>query len=208
MELADEAPVGEDFRVYLGLDDVSIDIDLTPNRSDCLGVAGVAREVGVLTSTDVCQVNCDEVKASSDKTFPVKVSATAACPRYLGRVIENVNPQAETPVWMQEKLRRSGLRSLGPVVDVTNYVMLELGQPMHAFDLDKLNNGISVRLSQDGDKLTLLVGLVVGNIETALVFKHQIDKAFHKALNISKVELFQHSFQYRHGDNEWLQGTF
>lgn len=158
MELADEAPVGEDFRVYLGLDDVSIDIDLTPNRSDCLGVAGVAREVGVLTSTDVCQVNCDEVKASSDKTFPVKVSATAACPRYLGRVIENVNPQVETPVWMQEKLRRSGLRSLGPVVDVTNYVMLELGQPMHAFDLDKLNNGISVRLSQGGDKLTLLDG--------------------------------------------------
>ncbi len=158
MELAEEATVGEDFRVYLGLDDVSIDIDLTPNRSDCLGVAGVAREVGVLTSTDVCQVNCDEVKASSDKTFPVKVSATAACPRYLGRVIENVDPQAETPVWMQEKLRRSGLRSLGPVVDVTNYVMLELGQPMHAFDLDKLNNGISVRLSQDGDKLTLLDG--------------------------------------------------
>ncbi len=158
MELADEAPVGEDFRAYLELDDVSIDIDLTPNRSDCLGVAGVAREVGVLTSTDVCQVNCEEVKASSDKTFPVKVNATAGCPRYLGRVIENINPQAETPVWMQEKLRRSGLRSLGPVVDVTNYVMLELGQPMHAFDLDKLNNGISVRLSQDGDKLTLLDG--------------------------------------------------
>lgn len=158
MELADEAPVGENFRAYLGLDDVSIDIDLTPNRSDCLGVAGVAREVGVLTSTDVCQVNCDEVKASSDKTFPVKVAATAECPRYLGRVIENINPQAETPVWMQEKLRRSGLRSLGPVVDVTNYVMLELGQPLHAFDLDKLNNGINVRLSQAGDKLTLLDG--------------------------------------------------
>lgn len=158
MELADEAPVGEDFRAYLELDDVSIDIDLTPNRSDCLGVAGVAREVGVLTSTDVCQVNCAEVKASSDKTFPVKVADTAECPRYLGRVIENINPQAETPVWMQEKLRRSGLRSLGPVVDVTNYVMLELGQPMHAFDLDKLNNGINVRLSQDGDKLTLLDG--------------------------------------------------
>ncbi len=158
MELADEAPVGEDFRAYLGLDDVSIDIDLTPNRSDCLGIAGVAREVGVLTSTDVCQVNCDEIKASSDNTFPVNVTAPAACPRYLGRVIVNINPQAETPVWMQEKLRRSGLRSLGPVVDVTNYVMLELGQPMHAFDLDKLNNGINVRLSQAGDKLTLLDG--------------------------------------------------
>jgi phenylalanyl-tRNA synthetase beta chain len=158
MELADDAPVGEDFRAYLDLDDVSIDIDLTPNRSDCLGVAGVAREVGVLTSTDVCQVNCDEIKATTDTTFPVTVSANSACPRYLGRVIENINAQAETPVWMQEKLRRSGLRSLGPVVDVTNYVMLELGQPMHAFDRDKLNSGIVVRLSQGSDKLTLLDG--------------------------------------------------
>src|SRR5690606_17774600 len=120
LELADDAPVGEDFRRYLDLDDVSIDIDLTPNRSDCLGVAGIAREVGVLTSTDVCQVNCDDVEAVTDKTFPVRVSAPAACPRYLGRVIEAINPEAETPVWMQEKLRRSGLRSLGPVIDVTN----------------------------------------------------------------------------------------
>lgn len=158
LELADDAPVGEDFRRYLDLDDVSIDIDLTPNRSDCLGVAGIAREVGVLTSTDVCQVNCDDVEAVTDKTFPVRVSAPAACPRYLGRVIEAINPEAETPVWMQEKLRRSGLRSLGPVIDVTNYVMLELGQPMHAFDLDKLNGGITVRQSQAGDKLTLLDG--------------------------------------------------
>jgi phenylalanyl-tRNA synthetase beta chain len=158
MELAEDAPVGQDFRAYLGLDDVAIDIDLTPNRSDCLGVAGVAREVGVLTSTDVCQVQCDEIKATTDKTVPVNVSASAACPRYLGRVIENINPQVETPVWMQEKLRRSGLRSLGPVIDVTNYVMLELGQPMHAFDRDKLNRGISVRLSQGSEKLTLLDG--------------------------------------------------
>jgi phenylalanyl-tRNA synthetase beta chain len=158
MELAADAPVGEDFRVYLDLDDVAIDIDLTPNRSDCLGVAGVAREVGVLTSTDVCQVDCSEVKAESNKTFPVSVEASNACPRYLGRVIENINPQAETPVWMQEKLRRSGLRSLGPVVDVTNYVMLELGQPMHAFDLNTLTGQVTVRHGKAGDKLTLLDG--------------------------------------------------
>ncbi len=158
MELADDAPVGEDIRQYLKLDDVSIDIDLTPNRSDCLGVAGVAREVGVLTSTDVCQVACNEVKASSDRAFPVVVAAPEACPRYLGRVIENINPEAETPVWMQEKLRRSGLRSLGPVVDVTNFVMLELGQPMHAFDLDELNGKIHVRMAEAGEKLTLLDG--------------------------------------------------
>jgi len=158
MELADDAPVGDDFRAYLGLDDVSIDIDLTPNRSDCLGVAGVAREVGVLTSTDVTAADCAEVKPNSDKTFAVTVDASAACPRYLGRVIEAINPDAETPVWMQEKLRRSGLRSLGPVVDVTNYVMLELGQPMHAFDLDTLKGGIKVRMGNVGEKLTLLDG--------------------------------------------------
>ncbi len=170
MELAEEAPVGADFRDYLNLDDVSIDIDLTPNRSDCLGVAGVAREVGVLTSTDVTAVDCSEVKATSDKTFAVTVSASAACPRYLGRVIEGINPEAETPVWMQEKLRRSGLRSLGPVVDVTNYVMLEWGQPMHAFDLDTLNGGIQVRMGKAGEKLTLLDGQEIDiNPETLLI---------------------------------------
>lgn len=158
LELADEAPVGRDFRAYLELDDVSIDIDLTPNRSDCLGVAGVAREVGVLTSTDLSQIDFRDVKASTDRTFPVSVTAAEACPRYLGRVIENINPNAETPVWMQEKLRRSGLRSLGPVVDVTNFVMLELGQPMHAFDLEQLNGKITVRMGKAGEKLTLLDG--------------------------------------------------
>lgn len=161
MELADDAPVGEDFRVYLDLDDKAIDIDLTPNRSDCLSVAGVAREVGVLTSEDINAVACEPVSATSSKILDVKVEATTACPRYLGRTIENINPVAETPVWMQEKLRRSGLRSLGPVVDVTNYVMLELGQPMHAFDLGKIEQSINVRLSQQGEKLTLLDGQTI-----------------------------------------------
>lgn len=161
MELADDAPVGEDFRVYLDLDDKAIDIDLTPNRSDCLSVAGVAREVGVLTSEDINAVASEPVSATSSKILDVNVEATAACPRYLGRIIENINPAAETPVWMQEKLRRSGLRSLGPVVDVTNYVMLELGQPMHAFDLGKIEQSINVRLSQQGEKLTLLDGQTI-----------------------------------------------
>ena len=161
MELADDAPVGEDFRVYLDLDDKAIDIDLTPNRSDCLSVAGVAREVGVLTSEDINAVASEPVSATSSKILDVKVEATTACPRYLGRTIENINPAAETPVWMQEKLRRSGLRSLGPVVDVTNYVMLELGQPMHAFDLGKIEQSINVRLSQQGEKLTLLDGQTI-----------------------------------------------
>ncbi len=161
MELADDAPVGEDFRVYLDLDDKAIDIDLTPNRSDCLSVAGVAREVGVLTSEDINEVACEAIEPTSTQTLQVNIEATAACPRYIGRVIENVDPKAETPVWMQEKLRRSGLRSLGPVVDVTNYVMLELGQPMHAFDLNQIKQSINVRLSKQGEKLTLLDGQTI-----------------------------------------------
>jgi phenylalanyl-tRNA synthetase beta chain len=158
MELADEAPVGTDFRDYMGLNDQSIDVDLTPNRSDCLSVAGIAREVGVLTSETVTAVDTSDVVATIEDSISINIQDTKACPRYLGRVIKNVNPQAETPLWMQEKLRRSGVRSLGPVVDVTNYVMLELGQPMHAFDLDKLNGGIEVRQAHAGEKLTLLDG--------------------------------------------------
>ncbi len=158
MELSSNAPVGADIRDYLSLNDVSIDIDLTPNRSDCLGVAGIAREVGVLTGQDLTPPPPIQNEVTSDRDFTITVSAGAACPRYVGRVIEGVNVQAETPLWMQEKLRRSGVRSVGPVVDVTNYVMLELGQPMHAFDLATLDTAINVRMAQQGEKLTLLDG--------------------------------------------------
>ena len=158
MELAVDAPVGTDIRDYLSLNDVSIDIDLTPNRSDCLGVAGVAREVGVLTGRDLTPPPHIQNEVTTERDFTITVSAGAACPRYVGRVIEDVNVQAETPLWMQEKLRRSGVRSLGPVVDVTNYVMLELGQPMHAFDLATLDTAIDVRMAEQGEKLTLLDG--------------------------------------------------
>ncbi len=134
MELPADAPVGSDIRDYLALNDFTIEVDLTPNRSDCLGVAGIARELGVISRTNLTPVTINEIAASVQATFPVSVEAKQACPNYIGRVIENINPDAKTPLWMQEKLRRSGLRSLGPVVDVTNYVMLELGQPLHAFD--------------------------------------------------------------------------
>ena len=169
MELADDAPVGKDFREYLDLDDVSIDVDLTPNRSDCLGIADIAREVGVLTGCDLTQWPEETITENSTKTLAINVEAPADCPRYIGRVIENVNVKAETPLWMQEKLRRSGVRSLGPVVDVTNYVMLELGQPMHAFDLDKLSGGITVRAAKQGEKLSLLDGQEVTVLENTLV---------------------------------------
>ena len=169
MELADDAPVGTDLREYLDLDDVAIDVDLTPNRSDCLGIAGIAREVGVLTGCDLTQWPEEAIIEQSSKIVNIAVEAPADCPRYIGRVIENINVKAETPLWMQEKLRRSGIRSLGPVVDVTNYVMLELGQPMHAFDLDKLNGGITVRIAKENEKLTLLDGQEVSVTENTLV---------------------------------------
>ncbi len=156
MELPADAPVGQDIREYLSLDDVLIEIDLTPNRGDCLGMEGVAREVGALTGTDVTTPDMPAVAASIDDTFAIEVKAPEACPRYLGRVIRGIDPDAQTPLWMKEKLRRGGLRSLGPVVDVTNYVLLELGQPMHAFDLAQLSGGIEVRYANAGETLTLL----------------------------------------------------
>ena len=156
MELPADAPVGRDLRDYLSLDDSTIEIDLTPNRGDCLGMEGVAREVGTLTRTDLTPPAFEPVAATIEAQLPIDVQAPDACPRYLGRVIRGINPDARTPLWMQEKLRRGGLRSLGPVVDVTNYVLLELGQPMHAFDLDRLSGGIVVRYAQPGEQLTLL----------------------------------------------------
>ncbi|WP_415911936.1 phenylalanine--tRNA ligase subunit beta [Neptuniibacter sp. QD37_11] len=158
MELPADAPVGTCIREYLNLDDKVIDVDLTPNRGDCLSISGLAREVGVLNKAPVTFVADNAVEATIDATFPVELKDAADCPRYVGRVIRGINPQAETPLWMKQKLERSGVRSIDPVVDVTNYILLELGQPMHAFDLDKLSGGIVVRRAEQGEKLTLLDG--------------------------------------------------
>ncbi len=156
MELPPETRTGEDIGALLGLDDALIDIDLTPNRGDCLGIEGVAREVGTLTRSPVKAIDIDEVPPSVHDSLAIEVRAPEACPRYLGRVIRGIDPSASTPLWMQERLRRSGLRAIDPVVDVTNYVLLELGQPMHAFDLAQLAGGISVRYALEGEQLTLL----------------------------------------------------
>lgn len=158
MELPANAPVGTSIREYLNLDDKIIDVDLTPNRGDCLSIAGLAREVGVLNKAPVTFVEDKETAAVIDDTFAVELKDAADCPRYVGRVIRGIDPAAETPLWMKQKLERSGVRSIDPVVDVTNYVLLELGQPMHAFDLDKLAGGIVVRRAEQGEKLTLLDG--------------------------------------------------
>lgn len=174
IELPEDAPIGTDIREFLQLDDVTIEVDLTPNRADCLGVKGLAREVGVLNNIDVNALTVEAVAPTIDDTFPIELEAGEACPRYLGRVIRNINLNANSPVWMLEKLRRSGVRSIDPVVDVTNYVLLELGHPMHAFDLDKLNGGIKVRYPKsNGEKLTLLDGNEVElSAETLVIADH------------------------------------
>ncbi len=158
MPLPQDAPVGEDFRAYLQLDDQLIDVDLTPDRGDCLSIAGIARDVGVIYATEVKHWEIQDIPASIEARQTVSLEAPEACPRYLCRVVRGIDAQAETPLWMVERLRRSGIRSISPVVDITNYVMIELGQPMHGFDLDKLSGGIHVRLAKAGEKLILLDG--------------------------------------------------
>ncbi|WP_158969566.1 phenylalanine--tRNA ligase subunit beta [Paraglaciecola sp. L3A3] len=158
LELPLDAPIGQDIREYLSLDDVTIEVDLTPNRADCLGIKGLAREVGVLNQTNVTeQVVADVVTEISDSRN-IQLANPESCPRYLGRIIKNINLNATSPLWMVEKLRRSGIRSIDPVVDVTNFVLLELGHPMHAFDNDKLEGDVIVRLAKQDEKLTLLDG--------------------------------------------------
>ncbi|TBL41426.1 phenylalanine--tRNA ligase subunit beta [Hafnia alvei] len=158
IELPADAPIGTDIREYLKLNDNAIEISVTPNRADCLGIIGVARDVAVLNKLTLNVPAMDAVPAAIHDTFPITVEATDACPRYLGRVVKGINVKAATPLWMREKLRRCGIRSIDPVVDVTNYVLLELGQPMHAFDLNRLEGGIVVRMAKEGEKLTLLDG--------------------------------------------------
>ena len=158
MELPDDAPTGQDFRVYLELDDASIEVDLTPNRGDCLSLAGLAREVGALYAAPVTRPSIAAVAAVNDEVRPVEVLAPAACPRFLGRVVRNVDLSKATPLWMVERLRRSEVRSIDAAVDITNYVMIELGQPMHAYDLAEIDGGIRVRMAEEGEKITLLDG--------------------------------------------------
>ncbi len=168
-ELPANAPVGTDLREYLHLNDTIIEVDLTPNRSDCLSLKGVAREVGVLNRTAVTEPAISPVSPVSEDTLPVTLSAPEACSHYVGRVIRYIDISRPSPLWLQEKLRRAGLRSIDAVVDVTNYVLLELGQPMHAFDLQTLSGGIDVRLAAPGEKLVLLDGQEVTLTEGTLV---------------------------------------
>ncbi|MBD8526781.1 phenylalanine--tRNA ligase subunit beta [Pseudomarimonas arenosa] len=156
MELPADAPVGQPLSAFLGLPDTQLELKLTPNRADCFSVRGIAFDVAAALNSRVNPFEIPAVPATHDKTLPVTLSAGADCPRYFGRLIEGVDPNVESPVWMAERLRRCGVRPISFLVDVTQYVMLEIGQPMHAFDADKLHGPIGVRRARDGESLKLL----------------------------------------------------
>ncbi len=161
LELPDDAPIGKNIVDYLQLKDHVIDVELTPNRGDCLSILGVAREIA---AHNKLKINLPSIKKSTSKCqtkITIELKDKTACPRYCGRVIENIHADAKTPLWLQECLRRSGMRAIHPVVDVMNYVMLELGQPMHAFDLAKMDKKIVVRQATAGEKLILLDDQVI-----------------------------------------------
>ena len=159
MELDSSAPLGCPLNGYLDLPDSAFDIELTPNRADCLSIRGVAREVAIIVEQPISPPSINPISAESSSSLPVTVQDTEDCPIYCGRIIENINPDAKTPDWMEARLNRVGLRCIHPIVDITNYVMIELGQPMHAFDTDVFDaSEIIVRRSEAGEKLVLLDG--------------------------------------------------
>jgi phenylalanyl-tRNA synthetase beta chain len=168
-ELPEDAPVGEEIADYLQLDDHILDIGLTPNRGDCLSYLGMAREISAITDQPMHPFSVKDVAEVSPKKVTVLLQEPSACPRYCGRLIHNVNTSAPTPIWLQERLRRSGIRSISIVVDVLNYVMLALGQPMHAFDAQKITGDIIVRTGVSGEKITLLDEQVIELDEKTLV---------------------------------------
>ncbi|OCG71958.1 phenylalanine--tRNA ligase subunit beta, partial [Gilliamella sp. Fer4-1] len=174
IELPDNAPLGQDIREYLNLNDVMIDISVTPNRADCFGIIGVARDISAVNNISMKELQVDSIPATITDTLSIQIDAPQATPRYLGRVIKNINVNAATPLWMKEKLRRGGIRSIDAVVDITNYVLLELGHPMHAFDLTQIEKGIVVRYASNDEKLVLLNGNEVNlNDKTLVIADHQ-----------------------------------
>ncbi|MCK3657053.1 phenylalanine--tRNA ligase subunit beta [Pasteurellaceae bacterium Macca] len=158
IELPADAPIGTDLRQYLQLDDKAIEISLTPNRADCLNIAGIAREVGVINQMAVQSPKIEAVPTTIADKVAIDLQAPDACPRYLLRVVKGVNVNATSPLWLQEKLRRCGIRSIDPIVDITNLSLLELGQPMHAFDMAKVAQPVQVRYAKEGEELVLLDG--------------------------------------------------
>jgi phenylalanyl-tRNA synthetase beta chain len=170
IELPTDAPLGVPLQQWLQLDDSIIDLELTPNRGDCLSMRGVAREVAALCGVRMkAPAGGKAVNAVHRDRHAVRLEAADACPRYSCRIIRGIDPKAQTPLWMKERLRRAGIRSLGPCVDVTNYVMIELGQPMHAFDLDRIHGDIIVRYANGRENIELLDGSSLRPAKTDLL---------------------------------------
>ena len=161
MELPADAPVGQDIREYLGLNDLKFTIKLTPNKADCLSVLGVAREVSALTGAALHVPTARVITPTTDEILPAKISAPDLCGRFTGRVIRGLNARASTPSWMVQRLERSGQRSVSALVDISNYVMLELGRPSHVFDLNKIHGGLDIRWGRSGESLKLLNGTTI-----------------------------------------------
>ncbi|MBV9724180.1 MAG: phenylalanine--tRNA ligase subunit beta, partial [Gammaproteobacteria bacterium] len=169
LELPDDAPVGAALREYLNLDEMVLHLNITPNRGDAMSVLGVAREVVALSGGSLTAPSIARVPTQGSGSFPVRLADAAGCPRFAGCIVRGIDNTAATPLWMRERLRRAGLRSITPVVDITNYVMLELGQPMHAYDLAKLKEAIAVRRAEAGEGLTLLDGTRITAASDVLV---------------------------------------
>ncbi|MBV8973480.1 MAG: phenylalanine--tRNA ligase subunit beta, partial [Sinobacteraceae bacterium] len=169
LELPDDAPVGAALREYLNLDEMVLHLNITPNRGDAMSVLGVAREVVALSGGSLTAPSIARVPTQGSGSFPVRLADAAGCPRFAGCIVRGIDNAAATPLWMRERLRRAGLRSITPVVDITNYVMLELGQPMHAYDLAKLKEAITVRRAEAGEGLTLLDGTRITAASDVLV---------------------------------------
>ena len=161
LELPADAPLGQNIREYLNLDDTLFTLKLTPNLAHCLSVYGIAREVSALTGAPLKAMEYPQAVVASQDKLPVKIDATDLCGRFSGRIVRNVNTQVKTPQWMVDRLARCGQRSVSPLVDISNYVMFELGRPSHIFDLDKISGGLTVRWGQEGETLKLLNGNTV-----------------------------------------------
>ena len=158
LELDSELQPGTAVSKALGLDDRIIELDLTPNRADCFSMLGIARDLAAFNGLAFSEPKYPAVKADCDAKHAIAANAGSGCAVFAGRVIRGVDPTAQSPLWLQERLRRAGIRPLGAIVDVTNYVMLELGQPMHAYDLSRLSGTVHARLAKQDEKLTLLDG--------------------------------------------------
>src|SRR5690606_6748243 len=159
--LGDDAPVGASLRDALDLDDTVFELKLTPNRADCLSILGVAREVSALTGAPLSLPRFDPVPVTLQDRLPVDIQAPDLCGRFCGRIIRGVNARAQTPAWMKSRLERAGQRSVSALVDISNYVMLELGRPTHVFDLQRIQGGLTVRWAREGERLELLSGQFV-----------------------------------------------